>query len=422
MTKHQSETPRRQRRPQFTDKMVASLPKVVEITKGKNKGKRLKQRHMKPDPEQRGLYVRVMPDGPNVFVAVARDPYGKQVWHTIDSADVLTIDEARTKARMAIKRIKAGQPAVEPPPVKPASFRAVAEEWLKRYVAKEGLLSAHEIERCLNKYVLPQWADHEFVGIKRTEITALLDHVEDSHGARQADAVLAITRSIANWHAGRVDDYLPPFVRGMRRVDAKACARSRILDDAELRLVWKQAEANGSFGAVIRMLLLTGQRRKKVATMKWADIVDGIWHVPTAKREKGSAGSLALPPQALAIIKSQPKLGKNPYVFAGRADGCVDISQSKRPFDDKLPAMPHWVLHDLRRTARSLLSRSGVRRDISERVLGHAIVGVQGIYDRYQYGDEKADALRRLAALIEEIVKGTPDKVVKLKPKARANA
>jgi integrase len=169
-------------------------------------------------------------------------------------------------------------------------------------------------------------------------------------------------------------------------------------------VIWKQAEANGQFGAIIRLLLLTGQRREKVNSMKLADVVDGIWTIATAEREKGNAGSLALPAQALGIIEAQPRIGENPYVFAGRGNGCYDISQSKRPFDAKLPKMPHWTLHDLRRTARSLMSRAGVRPDIAERVMGHAIAGVEGVYDRHSYREEKADALRRLAALVDDII------------------
>ena len=69
-----------------------------------------------------------------------------------------------------------------------------------------------------------------------------------------------------------------------------------------------------------------------------------------------------------------------------------------------LPGMPPWVLHDCRRTARSLMSRAGVRSDIAESVFGHAIQGVEGTYDRYTYTDEKADALARLAVLISTIV------------------
>ena len=69
--------------------------------------------------------------------------------------------------------------------------------------------------------------------------------------------------------------------------------------------------------------------------------------------------------------------------------------------------MPHWVHHDLRRTARSLMSRAGVLPDIAERVLGHAILGVRGTYDCYEYFDEKREALEKLAALIERILHPT---------------
>jgi integrase len=355
-----------------------------------------------PDPQLVGHYVRVQPSGSKAFVAVARDPYGKQVWANVGPADLLKIDDAREQAREAIKRIKAGQPAFEPPPVKPDTFKGVAENWLQRHVAAKQLRSGREIKRSLEMYVYPHWAERDFISIKRSDVAALLDHIEDNHGSRMADVVLAYLRGMANWFAGRDDDYVSPFVRGMRRHQNEP--RSRILDDDELRTVWQAAETNGDFGALVRLLLLTGQRLQKVATMKWADVVDGVWTIATAEREKGNAGSLALPAQALAIIKAQPRVGDNPYVFAGRGDGHRDFSKSKPVFDAKVPKMPRWTLHDLRRTARSLLSRCGISSEHAERVLGHAIVGVEGVYDRHTYRDEKADALQRLAALIGRIV------------------
>lgn len=69
--------------------------------------------------------------------------------------------------------------------------------------------------------------------------------------------------------------------------------------------------------------------------------------------------------------------------------------------------MPGWTLHDLRRTAKTLMARAGVRPDISERVLAHAIAGVEATYDRYEYLAEQADALDRLAALVARIT-GAP--------------
>jgi integrase len=359
-------------------------------------------RYAFPDPELRGHYVRVQPSGAKSFVTVARDPYGTQIWTTIGGADVLGIEEARDQAREAIKRVHQGLPAIKSRPARPDTFKDVAENWLKRHVAAKGLRSEREIKRTLGKYVYPRWQDRDFIGIRRSDVAKLLDEIEDQHGSRMADMVLACIRSISNWHASRDDQYASPFVRGMRRHGNGA--RKRILNDDELRLIWKQAEANGTFGAIIRLLLLTAQRREKVNTMKWADLADGVWTIATAEREKGNAGSLALPAQALAIIAVQPKLGENPYVFAGRGQGCADISQSKGPFDAKLLKMERWTLHDLRRTARSLLARVGVRPDIAERVLGHAIGGVEGIYDRHRYDVEKADALARLAALIDSIV------------------
>jgi integrase len=353
---------RRRRRPTLTDKMVLALPKR-------------RRRYIISDPEQRSLYVRVPPSGPCTYAVVARNPYGRQVWHTVGSTDVLKIEEAREQAREAIKRIKAGKPAVEPLPEEPDAFGKVAQDWLKRHIAKEKLRSQAEIERCLKIYILPHLGDRSFTSIRRSDITALLDYVEDHHGSRMADVVLGVVRRIANWYATRHDDYLSPFVRGMGRHNADA--RARILEDDELRAVWQRAESSGSFGALIRILLLCAQRRGAVLGMRWDDIsADGVWTIPTAEREKGNAGSLQLSKQALAIVNAQPKFNNNPYVHAAaRGNGPLNgFSRAKQSFDKRC-GVTGWTLHDLRRTARSLMSRAGVSSEHAERVLGHVIGG-----------------------------------------------
>ena len=87
----------------------------------------------------------------------------------------------------------------------------------------------------------------------------------------------------------------------------------------------------------------------------------------------------------------------------------------------KVEPIPNWTLHDLRRTAKTLMVRAGVRPDISERVLGHVIAGVEGTYDRHSYADEKRDALEKLAATIEHILNPVPTTVSPLS-KYRASA
>jgi integrase len=370
------------------------------------------QRYAFPDPELRGHYVRVQPSGAKSFVTVARDPVRKkQIWTVIGATDVMPIEDARDKARAAIKRVRTGKPALEAPPKAPDSFQHVAEQWLKRHVEKKGLRSQYEIKRMLNKHIFPQWGKLALADIRRSDVVGLLDAIEDDHGARLADHALSLVRSIMNWHAARTDTYAPPIVRGMRRQSTAERARRRILTDDEIRLIWKQAEANGSFGAFVRIALLTGQRREKIASMKWTDIVDGMWSIASAPREKGNAGDLVLPPVVRDIIAAQARIGDNPYVFAaGRGNGHVrSFSRLKFAFDSALAhknkAVAPWIVHDLRRSFRSLLSRAGVRPDIAERCMGHTVGGtIEQTYDRHAYTAEKADALKQLAALIDAIV------------------
>src|SRR5262249_44813925 len=158
-----------------------------------------------PDPELRGHYVRVQPSGKKSFVAVTVDPdSGKQVWHTIGAADVVSINDARKRARKALERVREGLPPVE---TKAATFATVAANWRARHVDAKALRSGKEIVRMLDRHILPAWRHREFVGIKRSDVAALLDQVEDKHGARAADYVLNVVRSIANWFATRNDDY-----------------------------------------------------------------------------------------------------------------------------------------------------------------------------------------------------------------------
>ena len=269
---------------------------------------------------------------------------------------------------------------------------------------------------------LKRWANRPFLDIRRSDVAALLDHVEDNFGARQADLVLTVIRSIMNWHATRHDDYVPVIVKGMKRDTAKP--RSRILTDDEIRRIWEAAERAGRFGAILRLCLLTAQRRTVVATMKWSDLFGDKWTIPQMPREKENAGLLQLPKVALDIIRAQPQLAGNPYVFGMRQDKPFSgFSVTKTEFDKqlrekKLPDLEPWVIHDLRRTARSLMSRAGIRPDIAERVMGHAINGVEGIYDRHSYADEKRDALAALANLIDGIIRPR-DNVTPIRKRAK---
>ncbi len=369
--------------------------------------------------DQRGLYIRVSPLKAKTFVAVARNPYGAQIWATLGGTE-LGIEEVIERGREALRRIKAGDPAFAPPKVQPDSFRAVAEKYLEHHVKKNELRSQDEITRILSKFIYPVWETREFESIRRSDVAALLDMVERASGPHQADSVLGVIRGIMNWHTTRSDGYVCPIAPRMGRVDPEAKKRARVLDDDEIRRVWSVAEGDGTFGAIVRFALLTAQRKDKVASLRWEDVtVDGVWNIPTEHREKGNAGALVLPEAALAVIKGQKRISDNPYVFAGRGGGYFKgFSPRKRAFDKKVGNVPRWTIHDLRRSARSLMARAGVRPDIAERVMGHTIKGVEGVYDRHQYLEEKAGALRQLAGQIEMILDPPADNVTELHAEA----
>jgi integrase len=377
------------RRRKLTDEGVAKL-----------EAKR--KRYAYPDPEMPGLYIRVAPGGVKSFVVVVYDRGGKQRWLTIGKPGPYNIEQARKRAGELIRAVKEGR-------TEPDSFESVAAKWRELHCEARKLRSISEIDRFL-KRMTQAWNGRHFTSIGRGDITKLLDKIESENGPRQATYCLQVFSSLANWYAARDDNYRSPIVKGMRR--GSPTRRDRVLNDDELRAMW--AVADGQFGAFVKLALLTAQRRDKIATMKWDDLDVNVWTIATEPREKGNPGELVLPEIALNIINAQTRFGSNPYVFAGRGATHINSwSQSKRKFGAKLSEP--WTIHDLRRTARSLMSRAGVRPDISERVLGHVIPGVEGVYDRHQYREEKAQALKALAGLIENILRPRTQKVHRIR-------
>jgi integrase len=353
-------------------------------------------------PQLSNLYLRIQPSGAKSYWAMARNPSANQVWAHVGAADTMTIAQACERGRVMIQRIRDRLPAVEP---RADAFGVVAAEWMKSHVRKKGLRTGDEYERILDRYIFPAWATREFVSIRRSDVAALLDRVDDRNGARQADYCLATIRAIANWYESRHDDYRSPVAKGMKRVCAKAAARDRILDDDEIRKVWAACGRVGTFGGMVQLALLTGQRQDKLAAMERTDVVDRVWTIRSEEREKGNGEMLTLPDLALAVIDVQPQLGESPYVFAGRGDNrpYSGFSKAKARLD-KLSGVAGWRFHDLRRTSRSLMARAGVLSDHAEFVIGHARPLIESTYDRHAYFAEKKIALVKLAMLIDGIV------------------
>jgi integrase len=367
------------------------------------------KRYAVPDPELRGHYIRIAPTGVKSFWVVTRDKKGTQKWVRLGDADGMGIDDARTLAMTQLRIIRSSTDATTSAIVVGTSFEAVARKFLEKHV--EGLRS----ERVYRGYVLnrliPAFAGMDFADVRRKHIAELLDRIQKDSGDRIANYTLSVISKMCRWWALRDDEYESPIVPGMKR--GGKSARDRILNEAEIATLWK---ADGQFGNLTKFALLTAQRIDKLFTMRWVDIKDGVWHIKTEPREKENAGSLQLPKLALDVLESQRRLncgGK--FVFAKDAgsprSGFVRDQQN---FEQKA-GMQHWVFHDLRRTARSLMAAIGVPELHAEMVLGHTLKGVVKIYNRHAYDAEKGVALELLANRIRDIVTPPPSNVEKFK-------
>jgi integrase len=256
----------------------------------------------------------------------------------------------------------------------------------------------------MERLVYPVIGDRPVDQIRRSEITALLDGIEDNAGPVQADAVLSFIRATFNWYAARNDDFRSPIVRGMSRTKPKERARARILTDDELVRVWLYAERNGAFGALTRFILLTAARRDEALRMTWAEITGGDWVLPASRNKTKVELVRPLSRAAQAILEERQRPIPSEWVFSNGRAPLGGISNLKAAFD-KAAGVSDYTTHDLRRSARSLMSRAGVDADIAERCLGHVIPGVRGVYDRHEYHREKQQAYEALAGLIERIVR-----------------
>jgi integrase len=388
-------------------------------------------RYEMPDPAARGLYCIVQPSGHKSFAVRFRyDGKPKKL-----SLGNVSLSAARKAAAHALHEVREGRDPCEAKShakqqrraSQANTFQKVALQFLKLETGmkEDGTFSgtmrtASRRLRDLTRLVFPSLGHRPITEIRRSEIVALLDQVQIGNGPVMADRILAIIRTIMNWHTSRSDDFRSPIVRGMARTKTKERARQRILNDEELRKVWIAASnADGSFPALIRFLLLTGARRGEAAEMTWAELKGTDWELPAARNKTGL--NLVRPLSAAALDAIQSQRGENSrYVFTA-TNGLPIVAFTKRKADfDKASGTSGWTLHDLRRTARSLLSRAGVSSDHAERCLGHVIGGVEGIYDRHGYYEEKKRAYEALAAQIELIVSPPKGNVTPLRKNKRA--
>jgi integrase len=273
------------------------------------------------------------------------------------------------------------------------------------------------------RYFKTHWAslrDRPLDDIKRADIAAILQELTTERGRSAAAKSRDILSALYRWAMAEGLCDTNPVV-ATRDPEVGVLPRERVLSDSEIKTLWNALDdiEFGEFSAIVKLLLLTGCRRAEIGSLKWSEVDEssGTLTIPGTRVKNRRVLMLPLPQPALDILRKVPR-NHNPQVFGGR-DGFTSWSVFMKKLNDRLTAegasLPHWTLHDLRRTMRTGLGRLGIRPDICEMSIGHTQATIVATYDRYRYQAEIANALPQWAEHVMAVIEGRDSNVLPLR-------
>jgi integrase len=373
------------------------------------------------DDEQRGLGVRVTASGKSYLAQYTIAGTKRRV--PLGSCSAISLAKAREAVQAMLGDVAKGRdPAADrKEAVRKAEEKAAHEaltlgvlidKWEQRHLADKRPGYAAEATRAL-RFAFAKHLKSPAANLTSKAVKVTLNAIADKGRKATARLTGAYGRACYGWAIGK--DLLSENPFAGIKLDAVA-SRDRVLSDEELVAIWGATKGPGAYNAIVRMLILTGQRREEVADMTWDEIAPDLstWTIPASRAKNGVAHMVPLSSQAQAIAKAAPRLAKDnaddkpEFVFQGRAGAFNGFSKAKTALDDD-SGVTGWRLHDLRRTMATGLQRLGVRLEVTEAVLNHVSgsrAGIVGIYQRHEWSDEKRAALNAWGEHVTAIVEG----------------
>jgi integrase len=379
-----------------------------------------------------GFGVRARAGGSKVYVV----QYGigeKTRRMSLGNVELQGVDKAREKAKDILAKVRLGQdPAGEKQQARETAtdtFKDVAKRFLAFQLAhggKEGRglrpRSYSEAERHLMMHAKTL---HGLLlsKIQQRDIASVISSVRAKH-AVTANRVRTSLASLFSWAIGEGLVNSNP-VTGTKRTDEKS--RERVLEPAELRLIWNSLE-DDHFGAILKLLALTGQRAAEISGMRWSELKNDVLVLPPDRTKNHREHLVPFSEPARAVIAAQPRrpgpdgelrdlifgFGDGPFSGWGKSKDALE----KRIAEKAGQPLPHWTPHDLRRSFATHASGLGIQPHIIEVILNHVSgfrAGVAGIYNRQAYEVEKRTALTLWADHLLSIVEDRESNVTTLK-------
>lgn len=308
------------------------------------------------------------------------------------------------------------------------TFGHIRDRFLEEYEGRNRPLRAKtrkDYTRIL-RTLFPEWEHKPLAEITRRDVDEAISRVKRARGGCPANRAFACLRKFMNWATSKTLIDAAP-TNGLER-PAIERARERVLHERELFFLWKAFAAAPVFEPVLKLLLITAQRREEVAGMQWSEIdnLEGsepLWTIPSTRAKNGNEHLVPLSPLAATIAKAAART-KSDFLFtttgksavSGYSKAKTNIEKALRETDvqDDDPGAAeltrlntlNWRIHDFRRTAATLMAEFGVPRDVVEKILNHTSGtrgGVAGTYNRSELLEERRVALDLWAIYLERI-------------------
>ncbi len=375
------------------------------------------------DTEAKGLALRVSYAGTKSWTVMTR-LRGKQRRYKLGQYPELSLAAARSKARDYKVSAQAG---LDPEEAQKRAredaarrqrdnFAAVADLYIEKHLPK--LSRGHEVAQTIRRELIPYWGSSPIGDIDHRDVEAVIDAKAALHPTA-ANRLLALVKKLFNWCIEKriIEDSPAAHIKP----PAEEVERERTLDEDEIRGVWVAAGGLGPFGVLVRLLLLTGQRKSEVAEMRWSEvnIEAHIWTISGVRTKSGKGHVIPLSGFALEILNAIPPSGD--YVITPNGHGPIRSFGKPKARLDTASGVANWRMHDLRRTAATNWASMGEDLIVISKLLNHAESGVTKVYVRMSRDKEKRVALERWGEELRRIVEGRKaEKVVPLRGGSQA--
>jgi integrase len=301
------------------------------------------------------------------------------------------------------------------------TFDTCADEFLQKYAERRLRPSTlREYRRTLKGDDTRAWQERPLAQINKRDVLDVIEGIDGRGSPGAAKRALVYLRKFFNWCAERDIISAPPTDR--IRSPHPEVKRDRVLTEQELYYLLPALDAERSiFGPLIRVLLLTGQRRAEVAGMLWSELrhLEGDnagWEIPGHCTKNKHAHLVPLAPAVRDLLLGLPRVselvftttGETPASGFGKVKARLDAHINERRQRDGLESMPPWTLHDLRRTMVTVMNEKlNIAPHVVEAVVNHmsglAKAGVAGVYNRALYLDDRRVALSAWSSYLQKI-------------------